>query len=166
MGVFFQDEENVNNNSNDFSQQNPYGGTVENPYGSSTQNEKEGSGFGIAALVLGIVSLVFFCSCFTYVTAPLAIIFGIVQLVRNKKVGRGMAIAGLITGIISLAACIMFWAIAVGNTAVQDSIREQYEGYDFEDPKSIEKFIEDYENSMTQDLEDELDLDEDDYQPL
>ena len=159
MGDYFQDENQVTN---------PYGGTPENPYGSVPEgNGSGGNGFGIAALVLGIISLVFFCSCFTVITAPLAIIFGIVQLVKSKTAGKGLAIAGLITGIISLIAFIAFWSLTLGNPALHDSILEQYKDYDFEDPESIEQFIEDYGNSMGQEFdEEEFILDEGGYKPL
>ena len=138
--------------------ENPYGGDSANPYGS---NKAVGTGFGIAALILGIISIVFFCSCLTFVTAPLAIIFGIVQLVRSKK-GKGLAIAGLITGIISLIGCIAFWAVLTGNSALSDSILNEYGDYDFEDPESIEQFIEDYGNNFGGSIEDDYDDFEDD----
>ena len=141
MSDYFQDEENLNKQTGDTSQ-NPYGGTRQNPYGSP--KDSEGTGFGIAALVLGILSLVFFCSCLTFITAPLAIIFAIVQLVRSKNAGKGLAIAGLVTGIAALAACIAFWAIAVGNSALSDSIMNEYKEYNFEDPDSIEEFLDNY----------------------
>lgn len=63
--------------------------------------KKETKGFSIAAMVLGIISVVLFC--IFYISIPcaiLAIIFGIVGM---KKGGRGMGIAGLVLGIIALA---------------------------------------------------------------
>lgn len=68
--------------------------------------KKTVSGFAIAALVLGIVSLVLWC--FWIVSIPcsvLALIFGILAI---KKPGKGMAIAGIITGAIALA----IWVVA------------------------------------------------------
>lgn len=62
--------------------------------------KKEKKGFCIASMVLGIVSLVFFC--IWYISIPcgiLAIIFGILGI---KTINKGMAIAGLITGSIGL----------------------------------------------------------------
>lgn len=62
---------------------------------------KTATGFSIASLVLGIVSLVFMC--FWVISIPcsiLALIFGILSI---KKPGKGMAIAGIITGAITLA---------------------------------------------------------------
>ena len=141
MGDYFQDENQEEKKVYTGTVENPYGGTPENPYGGG---DSEGSGFGIAALILGIISMVFFCSCLTYITAPLAIIFGIVQLVKSKTRGKGLAIAGLVTGIISLLACIAFYAVIIHNTALQDSVQDYYNNYDFNDPDSIEQFIEDY----------------------
>lgn len=69
---------------------------------------KKVNGFSIAALVLGIVSLVL--CCFWIVSIPcsiLALIFGILAI---KKPGKGMAIAGIITGAITLA----LWVFAFG----------------------------------------------------
>lgn len=58
-------------------------------------------GFSIAALVLGIVSLVLWCAWVVSIPCSiLAIIFGILGI---KKPGKGMAIAGIITGSIAFA---------------------------------------------------------------
>ena len=141
MGDYFQDENQEEKTVYTGTVENPYGAPQENPYGGG---QPAGSGFGVAALILGIISLVFFCSCLTYITAPLAIIFGIVQLVRSKTCGRGLAIAGLVTGLIALITCIAFYGIIIHNTALQDSIQDYYQEYDFNDPDSIEQFIEDY----------------------
>jgi hypothetical protein len=62
---------------------------------------KPGSGFGVAALVLGIVSLPLICLC-GLLAAPLsilAVIFGAIGIGRE---GRGLAIAGLVLGSVSL----------------------------------------------------------------
>lgn len=73
-----------------------------------------GSGLAIAALVLGIVSLVLFC--IPYVAVPgaiVAIILGAVargKAKRGEAAGKGMATAGLVCGIIS----ILFVILLVG----------------------------------------------------
>ena len=60
------------------------------------------TGFAIASLVLGIVSLFGFCLCCVHViTAPLAIIFGTVSLAK-KLDGKGLSITGLTLGILSI----------------------------------------------------------------
>ena len=61
---------------------------------------KRKNGFSIAALVLGIVSIV--CCCISYlglVCAALAIVFAILDKKQNAGM-NGMALAGLICGII------------------------------------------------------------------
>ncbi len=62
--------------------------------------EQDKKGYCIAALVLGIIALIF--SCIFYLSLPcaiLAIVFGIIGIKSKEK---GMAVAGLITGAISL----------------------------------------------------------------
>lgn len=74
--------------------------------------QQESQGFGIASLVLGIISLLLTCSCINYITGILAIIFGIVQIVKNKN-NRGMAIAGIITAGISILVATFIWIFAI-----------------------------------------------------
>ncbi|NLC87784.1 MAG: DUF4190 domain-containing protein [Clostridiaceae bacterium] len=58
------------------------------------------TGLSIAALVLGIISIVLWCAWFISIPCSiLALIFGIIGI---KKPGKGLAIAGLVTGAISL----------------------------------------------------------------
>ena len=73
----------------------------ENTNNNVPQNESKG--LSIASMVLGIVSLVFFC--FVYICIPcgiISIILGGVALAK-KKAGKGMAIAGLACSIIGIA---------------------------------------------------------------
>ena len=63
-----------------------------------------GSGFAVAALILGLVSLIGICCCagaIDIVTIPLSLIFGIISLVK-KCSGTGLAITGIITSAVSL----------------------------------------------------------------
>ena len=58
--------------------------------------EKDRKGFAIAAMVLGLVSIVLFCLWFVSIPCGiLAIIFGILSFSSSKK---AMAITGFITG--------------------------------------------------------------------
>lgn len=58
-------------------------------------------GLNIAALVLGIISLVLWCVwCISIPCSILSLIFGIIGI---KKEGKSMAIGGIVTGAISLA---------------------------------------------------------------
>jgi len=61
--------------------------------------QKDNSGFAIASLVLGIVSIVVCCCGINLITAILAIIFGVLGLRSSKK---GLAIAGIITAAVSI----------------------------------------------------------------
>ncbi|MEE1248617.1 MAG: hypothetical protein UHU19_05250 [Lachnospiraceae bacterium] len=106
------------------------------------QKKEGGNGFGIAALILGIISLILFCTCINIPLAILAIIFAIVQMVKGGKsgAGKGMAIAGLITGIASLVCFIVFYVmIAVG---IVDA------GSDFYYDTPYEYFEEDFEDDI------------------
>ncbi|MDD6037696.1 MAG: hypothetical protein PUD20_02685 [bacterium] len=62
----------------------------------------KGNGFGIASLVLGILSLVLSCTCINIPLAIIAIVFGVIHLNRRTGAG-GTAIGGIVTAAISLA---------------------------------------------------------------
>lgn len=79
-------------------------------------------GFGIASMVLGISSVLLFCTCFNVVTAILAVIFGIIQLVKNKN--KVFAIVGISTAAVSIILTLIFW-VAVGS-----DIGSSYDPYD------------------------------------
>ena len=84
----------------------PYGGGYPPGY------KPPGSGLAIAALVLGILSLVFWVAYIGYVImAPLAIIFG--ALAKRQGNSSGMATAGIVMGIISIAGALLFWIACV-----------------------------------------------------
>lgn len=80
-----------------------------------------GKGMGIAAMILGIVSLVLFC--FWYLAIPCGIvglILGILSLNKAKAVGmkNGLATAGIITSAIAIGiAVIIVLLAAIGITA-------------------------------------------------
>ena len=73
-----------------------------------THGSGEGEGMAIAAMILGIVSLVSSC-CFYYVSIPCAVVSVVLAAVtlKSKRNGRGMAIAGLVCAIISLVPAII-----------------------------------------------------------
>ena len=97
--------------SEGYNEYNPYGNTQFYPPMEKT------SGFAVASLVLGIVSVFF--NAFWMIPSVLAIIFGIIGYLQSKKPGYkggGMAIAGLVLGIIFLAIyvlliCLVFSAV-------------------------------------------------------
>ena len=69
-----------------------------------------GKGLGIAAMVLGIISLL----CFPYILGTLGIILGAVGLNKSKAVGmkNGMAVAGIVLGIIGIALWVLMLIFA------------------------------------------------------
>ena len=76
-------------------------------YGEPAAEEKgDGTAFGIASMVLGIVALLLFCTGCHIILAILAIVFGIIQLVRNKQ--KGFAIAGIVTAGLAIVTYIIF----------------------------------------------------------
>ncbi len=86
------------------------------------EKKQPGKGFAITALVMGILAIINsfipFLNVISYIFAILAVIFGIIGIV--KKTGKGLAIAGLVLGILSL---ILATAINVGtSSAIDDAI--------------------------------------------
>lgn len=95
------------------------------------------NGMAIAALVLGIIAIVFGVwmiipiiglafAFVSFVPAVLGLIFGVVGLRRAKEisVGRGAALTGVITGGLTLAIGVlttMFWIIAIAASAASHS---------------------------------------------
>lgn len=71
------------------------------------ENKANKSSMGIAAFVLGIISVV--TNLFWYMAIPtgiLAIIFGVKSI---RKAGSKLGKAGLITGIVGLAICLFIY---------------------------------------------------------
>lgn len=92
----------------------------------STIEQQDGMGLGIAAMVLGILSLVFAWLPFLgLILAALAFIFGLVAI---KKPGRGMAIAGIVTGsvgiLLGLLWLVVFMALPSLQRSQEDSARK------------------------------------------
>ncbi len=95
--------------------------------------EKKTSGFGIASLTLGIISIVM---CWTFIPSILcgilALIFGIVSLALKSK--PAMPVTGIILSIIGLILSILMiiFVFKVGGKVVKetvDYIKENYEEY-------------------------------------
>lgn len=75
------------------------------------ETKKDRKGLAIAAMVLGIVSIVLFCVW--YISMPcaiLAIVFGILSIKSNKK---GMAIAGISTGAIGFVLMVLLYVFLI-----------------------------------------------------
>lgn len=89
--------------------------------------ENKGKGLAIAALVLGICAFVFaWVPVLNWILAILAIVFGIIALVKKAK--KGMAIAGLVLGAVSIlvAICMSIFGLAILGAASESSSSGSY----------------------------------------
>lgn len=111
---------NTNADANPYNSGNTYSNSYQQStnqnlyYGQTAQDKEDSIGFGVASLVLGILSIFTFICCINYIFAILAIIFGIVQMVKSKK--KGMAIAGIITAGISIILATIFWIAGIAGS--------------------------------------------------
>ena len=105
------DGNNYNGNNYNGNYNGGYNNGGYNPYQPQGNNRiDEGRPFGIAAMVLGIISVVFSCCCYalSIVTGIAAIVLGVVSL-KKGTAGKGFAIAGIITGSVGIFfAVVMF----------------------------------------------------------
>lgn len=116
----------VNYNQNGYNQN----GYNQPPYGAATKSDS--TGFGIASLVLGIISIFTFFCCINYILAVIAIVLGIVQIVKSSK--KGLAIGGIVTAVISIIGATIFWVLigSVGASEMgpmQDYMEEYMQDY-------------------------------------
>lgn len=95
-------------------------------YGAQPVQPKKPIGFAVAALVLGLVSLFGMCCCINFVTAPLAIIFGIIALVQKQR-GTGMSITGIITAALSLIVILICYIAFAEMLPYAEDIAYDYE---------------------------------------
>lgn len=89
------------------------------------QPPQQKKGMAIASLVLGIVSLVFFCAW--YLSIPCAIVGLILGIIANKKFKTGMATAGIILSIIGIVTGVTMAILAF--TILPDMYRRMMENY-------------------------------------
>ncbi len=71
----------------------------------NNSNGGEKKGKSVAAMILGIVSLVF--SCIWWISIPCSIVGLILGIIGKKSGGRGMAITGIILSSISIALAVL-----------------------------------------------------------
>ena len=98
------------------------------------EEKKEGRGFAIASLGLGIVSLFTCCCCclcnllfVPLICGILAIVFAVVSKNRSSdKKMSGMAIAGLILGIIGVVICVLLigFILFIPDAFTEDFLKE------------------------------------------
>lgn len=118
-----------------------YGYITGNPqYGYNTWQQQptkgEGTGLGIASMILGIISVLLFCTCVNWITGIVAIILGIVQLVKNKD--KTFAVVGIVTAAVSLLLSIWLWGSALASASDDDlNYNDLYNDY-------YEDFYDDY----------------------
>ncbi|MDE7435262.1 MAG: hypothetical protein K2N01_05520 [Lachnospiraceae bacterium] len=98
--------------------------------GQYEKDPKESIGFGVASLVLGIISVLLFCAMCNVVLAILAIIFGIVQLVRSNH--KGMAVGGIVAGALAIVASIVFWVLMGSRMAGMSDLYRYSNDYYYE----------------------------------
>ena len=101
-----------------------------NPGMPQQKQKGDGRGYGIASLILGIVSVLLFCTCINWVTGILAVIFGIIQITKNKE--HGLAIGGIITAVVSMVlSVVLYLAMWFGMTnagiTYEDILYDQYD---------------------------------------
>lgn len=146
-----EEEELFTSHQNVTEENNPYGSQnvnaqEQNPYGNGPKygatGKKLSIGLGIASMVLGIVSLLCFCSGLNIITGIIAIVLGIVQIVTCEK--KGMAIAGIVTAAISIALCIGCYAYIFSNShfvrMIENEMMNEFNSDDIQD------FIQKYQN--------------------
>lgn len=136
---------------------NPYGNPYENPYGNQYQynpyggaprepqrgphGKKMNVGLGIASLVIGIISLMCFCTGLNVILAILAIVFGIVQLATCES--KGLAIGGIVMAAISIVLTAITYGLLFSNVTFTDMMKEEVQ-QNFQDDEDIQQFLEDY----------------------
>lgn len=140
--------------------ENPYGGNgyQYNPYGGAPREPQRGPhgkkmnvGLGIASLVIGIVSLMCFCTGLNVILAILAIVFGIVQLATCES--KGLAIGGIVMAAISIVLTAITYGLLFSNVTFTDMMKEEVQ-QNFQDDEDVQQFLEEY--GVTMDGEDTL----------
>lgn len=139
--TMFQDE---NKNEKGWESENPY--RAQNQEQNGNGKKQSGIGLGVASMILGMVSLLCFCTGLNIVTGITAIVFGIIQIVTCEK--KGMAIAGITTAAISIVLCIGCYALIFNNShfvrMLENEILEKELMEEFYDD-DIRHFIEYYQ---------------------
>ena len=116
----WQQEMNQQNQNNtwqqDMNQQNQNGYqqnyNYQNGYQQNYPKQGNNNGFAIASLIMGILSLLLFCTCINIPLAIMSIIFGALHITR-KCGGNGMAIGGIVTSAISIVLLIAMFAVVL-----------------------------------------------------
>lgn len=131
----YYDNNGTNNGSSSYYDSNGINGnnTYYNGSGNDyTSGKGQGHGFGIAALICGIISLIGCCGLW-FISVPCAIaaiILGIVQLIKNQP--KAMAIVGIICGalgllltVVVIVAAVVFMSNVTRNPDIYDEIMDE-----------------------------------------
>lgn len=107
---------NNNQNQNQYKSYQEYYNEKMAQNGRQPENKKpdDYKGLAIASLVIGIISILFFCSCINLLTALIGIVLGSVYL--SKKMNDSGAKAMAVTGIVTSALSILMFCIMVAIT--------------------------------------------------
>ena len=107
-----------------------------------------------ASMVLGLISLVLFCTGINIITAILSIVFGIIHLVKQKQ-NHGMAVAGIVTAVVGILAFVTYWLLiihAAGRTSGPDEFLRRYE-YQFDGEMNAPDDYQDLEDYLQHNFE-------------
>ena len=116
--------------------------SFQHPFGERTpfpppphSTPSDGHGLAVASLVLGILSVVFFCCAWALLPIPLicsvlAIVFSAVSRRLSRRFS-GQAIAGLILGILSLTLTVLLfsaivWLLSIDATTLRELFGEEF----------------------------------------
>ncbi len=111
----------------DFGCNAPPGGGGNMRWQQMPPEKSESVGFGIASLVLGILSLLLFCTCINWITGILAIIFGIIQIAQSRS--KGLAVGGIVTAGLSMLFTVILYIILMVMGMSADSYQDEYYNY-------------------------------------
>lgn len=115
------EEYNQDNYGQNPQSQEPY--EYDDPY--QNRPPEEPAGFAIASLVLGIISLLISCMGINIITGILAVVFGIIHMVKYST-RRGMAIAGIVLGVISVVIFVGLVILGVAMFTSNPDIMQDY----------------------------------------
>ncbi len=106
-------------------EQNQENDVFEAQYPKYEQPIKSKSSMGTVSMILGIISVGLLCLCcccpVSIITGPIAIITGIIYIVKNPTESKGKAIAGLVLGIVATVLSIILF---ISLPEIMESVRE------------------------------------------
>lgn len=114
---------------------------------------------GIAALILGIVSIIIafvpFCGIIAFLPAIVGLILGIIDLVlkSKQKQSKGVSIAGVILSALSIV-IMVFWFFVFGMALSSNEVQKEFEKLGDDIQKEIEMETNNTLNNIDKDLYD------------